>query len=128
MSAQTTEKQKWVNFSQKPRNKETDTNLTSKLGKIASQFPDLALKLRPMKSLHRFFTEHPASVGESYLQHLCAALSFAGPLLIAAVCATLHAMLPGLFPRTASQIVARLHVRMVTHRTRMSTNASTPRD
>ena len=73
-----------------------------------------------MKSLHRFFTEHPASVGESYLQHLGTALSFAGPLLLAAVCAALHALLPGLFPRTASQIVTRLHVRMVTHRTRSS--------
>lgn len=71
-----------------------------------------------MKPLHRFFTEHPASVGENYLQHLGTALSFAGPLLLAALCATAHALLPGLFPRTASRIVTRLHARMVTHRVR----------
>lgn len=71
-----------------------------------------------MKPLHRFFTEHPATVGENYLQHLGTALSFAGLLLLAAVCATVHALLPGLFPRTASRIVTRLHARMVTHRTR----------
>lgn len=71
-----------------------------------------------MKSLHRFFTEHPASVGENYLQHLGSALSFAGPLLLAAACVFLHALLPFLFPRTASRIVTRLHRRMVKDRAR----------
>lgn len=74
-----------------------------------------------MKPLLRFFTEHPATVGENYLQHLGMALSFAGPLLLAAVCAIVHALLPGIFPRTASRIVTRLHARMVTHRARSDT-------
>jgi hypothetical protein len=71
-----------------------------------------------MKPLHRFFTEHPATVGENYLQHLGSALSFAGPLLLAGACVFLHALLPFLFPRTASRIVMRLHARMVTNRAR----------
>lgn len=70
-----------------------------------------------MKPLGRFFTEHPASVGENYLQHLGSALSFAGPLLLASACALAHALLPFLFPKTASRIVTRLHERMVAHRT-----------
>lgn len=71
-----------------------------------------------MKPLHRFFTEHPATVGKSYLQHLGSALSFAGPLFFAAVCVVVHALLPFLFPQTASRIVMRLNERMVTNRTR----------
>lgn len=70
------------------------------------------------KPLHRFFTEHPATVGESYLQHLGSAMSVAGPLLLAAACVFLHALLPFLFHRTASRIVTRLHARMVTNRRR----------
>ncbi|MEE8545441.1 MAG: DUF6356 family protein, partial [Alphaproteobacteria bacterium] len=31
------------------------------------------------------FTEHPASVGESYLEHLAMALSFAVPMMLGAL-------------------------------------------
>jgi hypothetical protein len=86
--------------------------------KITSRFPGIAPKLVPMKPLHRFFTDHPATVGENYLQHLGSALSFAGPLFLATVCVVVHALLPFLFPRTASHIVMRLNERMVTNRTR----------
>ncbi len=71
-----------------------------------------------MKTPAQLFTEHPASVGESYLEHTAAALSFAGPLFIASLCALAHALLPFLFEKTASRIVSRLHDRMVMNRTR----------
>jgi hypothetical protein len=97
---------------------ETISNLAAQYRKITNRFPDMAPKLAPMKPLHRFFTDHPATVGENYLEHLGSALSFAGPLFLAAVCGVVHAVLPFLFPRTGSRIVMRLNERMVTNRAR----------
>ena len=64
------------------------------------------------------FTEHPASVGESYTGHMGTALGFAGPLLVATLCCLVHAFLPFLFEKTGSHIISGLHERMVTHRVR----------
>jgi lauroyl/myristoyl acyltransferase len=64
------------------------------------------------------FTEHPRSVGESYWQHMAVALSFAGALAWGALAALAHALLPFLCTRTASDIIARLHGRMLAHRRR----------
>ncbi|WP_018262168.1 DUF6356 family protein [Methylobacterium sp. WSM2598] len=58
------------------------------------------------------FTAHPASHGETYAQHMRASLSYAVPLLGAALAAFVHAGLPFLFTTTASRTVARLHARM----------------
>ena len=63
--------------------------------------------------LERLFTEHPESVGESYVEHMGVALSFAGPLLVAGLAALVHAVLPFLCMTTASGTVKRLHARMV---------------
>lgn len=60
----------------------------------------------------RLFTSHPASVGETYDEHMRVALSFAGPLAKAAGAALVHAFLPFLFTTTASLIVKGLHERM----------------
>jgi len=70
--------------------------------------------------LRRLFTEHPASVGETYLQHLCAASGFAARMLVGAVACFLHALLPFAFRRTGSNCISELHERMVTHRTAAS--------
>jgi len=59
------------------------------------------------------FTEHPASVGESYVEHMGVALSFAGPLLGAGLAALVHAVLPFLCVTSASRTVKRLHARMI---------------
>jgi len=67
-------------------------------------------------SLKRLFTEHPEAVGETYLQHMGVALSFAFPLLRAGLAAVVHAFLPFLCVTTASTTVKRLHTRM-TNRT-----------
>jgi uncharacterized protein DUF6356 len=61
----------------------------------------------------RLFTEHPDAVGESYVEHMHVALSFAGPLLKAGMAALVHAFLPFLCVTTASAVVKRLHARMV---------------
>ena len=63
-------------------------------------------------TIQRAFTEHPASVGETWGQHARVALSAAGTLAMAAMAATLHAIVPALFPTTASRAVDRLHARI----------------
>lgn len=62
--------------------------------------------------LARLFTHHPASVDESYFEHLRFAATFAGQLLLAALAALIHALLPFLFETTASRIIERLHARI----------------
>jgi len=62
------------------------------------------------------FTEHPASVGESYLTHLRHASGFSLSLLGAGFACMLHALVPFLCTKTASRIVARLHTRMIVNR------------
>ena len=64
----------------------------------------------------RLFIAHPQSVGESYFEHQRMAFSFAGPLLLAGFACLLHAIIPGLCERTASNRIAMLHDRMVANR------------
>ena len=66
----------------------------------------------PQSSLIRVFTEHPESVGETYTQHLFAALSFSLTMARAAVCCAVHAFLPFLFTTTGSRAVEELVHRM----------------
>ena len=61
---------------------------------------------------HRLFLSHPQSVGESYFQHQRVALSFALPLLVAGLAATMHALVPAVFERTAGDIIRVLHGRL----------------
>ena len=70
----------------------------------------------------RLFLDHPRSVGESYLEHQRRALGFGLSLFLAALACTVHAIVPGLFVRTGSEAITRLHERMVLHRTRASPN------
>lgn len=58
--------------------------------------------------LDRWFRDHPDAVGETYGRHLVAALGFAGVLLAAALQCFVHALVPGLFERSASRKVERL--------------------
>jgi len=64
------------------------------------------------------FTEHPASVGESYLEHMGVAFSFGGRMLAAGVACLLHGIFPFLFTRTGSRTITELHERMVEKRVR----------
>lgn len=62
--------------------------------------------------INRLFQDHPASVGETYREHMATALSFAGPLAVATLAALVHAFLPFLFKTSASLTVKALHARM----------------
>ena len=59
----------------------------------------------------KIFLDHPASVDESYLQHLAFALRFAVLLFAAAFAALVHAIIPCLFEKTASRLVVDLYAR-----------------
>jgi hypothetical protein len=66
--------------------------------------------------LQRLFTEHPASVGETYWGHLLRASWFAGKMLVGAGACFIHALLPFLFVKTGSRTITQLHSAMVTNR------------
>ncbi len=71
----------------------------------------------------KVFLAHPHSLGEGYSEHQRAALGFAGDLIVAGFACAVHAVVPALFERTASQAIDRLHERMVTNRVSRSSKA-----
>ena len=64
------------------------------------------------------FTDHPASVNETYGEHLASATGFGVTMIAAGLACLVHGLLPFLFVRTGSRAIAELHARMVTHRVR----------
>ncbi len=56
---------------------------------------------------------HLAQVGESYFEHLAAALGFAFALAKASLACGLHALVPALCTHTASRSVAELQRKLV---------------
>ena len=58
--------------------------------------------------MKNIFTEHPRSVGESYLVHMFSALRYALTFLVLFFIAFINAILPFLFVRTASDIVCEM--------------------
>ena len=73
-----------------------------------------------MANLFHVFTDHPASVNETYGQHLAAASSFGWRMVIAGLACLIHGVLPFLFTSTGSNAIRELHERMVTNRTRQT--------
>ena len=71
-------------------------------------------------NLQRLFNEHPASVGETYWEHLLHASWFAGKMVLAAGACFVHALLPFLFVKTGSKAITELHDAMVTNRNRVA--------
>ncbi len=65
------------------------------------------------------FTRHPASVGETYLEHLESASFFGSRMILAGCACMLHGLFPFLCVTTGSSTVKHLHERMITHRTRL---------
>jgi hypothetical protein len=59
---------------------------------------------------------HPAEVEETYLQHLVAASRFALRLFLAAGACLIHALVPCLFTRKASDMLHHLHDDMYSNR------------
>ena len=66
--------------------------------------------------IFKAFTKHPASVGETYSQHLRQASGFGGRLIVAGFACLLHGIFPFLFIKTGSKQVVKLHDKMVTNR------------
>lgn len=66
-----------------------------------------------MRSIvHKLLIEHPNSVDEGYFEHMRFALGFAGVLFLAAGAALVHAFVPGLCERTASEKIKMLYRRI----------------
>ena len=64
----------------------------------------------------RLFTEHPASVGESYFQHMGESLKIGGRLFAAALGCLVHAIVPGLCKTTGSTAILTLHKEVMPRR------------
>ncbi len=60
----------------------------------------------------RLFTDHPRSIGESYGQHARTAWSFGWRMTAGGIACMIHAVLPGLFVKTASRTVVQLDAEM----------------
>lgn len=62
------------------------------------------------------FSEHPASVGETYAQHMGSAFGFGARMLIGGFACLVHGLAPFLFTSTGSRTIALLHDRMIANR------------
>ena len=73
-----------------------------------------------MKRLRALFQAHPASVGETYGEHLVSAWGFAFRMIAGGIACFLHGLLPFLCITTGSRVIARLHQRMVLNRSKLA--------
>lgn len=69
------------------------------------------------------FTDHPASVGETYMQHMGSASFFGSRMILAGFACMLHGLLPFLFTRTGRNTIEMLHDRMIVNRHRQPASA-----
>ncbi len=69
-------------------------------------------------SLKKAFSEHPASVNETYGEHLAVATSFGWRLVFGGVACLIHGILPFMFVTTGSRMIGQLHDEMVVNRVR----------
>ena len=68
--------------------------------------------------LTKLFTDHPASVDETYGEHLVMATGFGLRMILGGFACLIHGLLPFLFVKTGSRQIGTLHDRMVTNRNR----------
>ena len=67
-------------------------------------------------SLKTLFTEHPASVDETYGEHFIIATGFGVRMILGGFACLLHGIFPFLFVKTGSAQISTLHDRMVLNR------------
>lgn len=60
----------------------------------------------------RIFLRHPHDVGESYGEHFATAAGFGARMMVGGAACIVHAVIPLLFERTASETVKSLYGRM----------------
>jgi hypothetical protein len=68
--------------------------------------------------MKHLFTEHPESVGESYVEHFGVASGFGMRMILAGLACLVHGVLPFAFTKTGSRTITELHDRMVANRVR----------
>ena len=66
--------------------------------------------------LARLFMEHPASIGETYTEHMARAACFGARMLVAGFACLVHAVLPFWFVNTGSDAVSDLHNTLASRR------------
>ena len=71
------------------------------------------------RMIRKAFTEHPASVGETYFQHLMHASGFGARMVLGGFACMLHGLLPFLFVKTGSKQIETLHGKMVVNRSKL---------
>ena len=76
-----------------------------------------------MSIWNRLFTDHPASVDETYGQHFLQALGFGLRMIWGGILCLVHAFVPGLCERSGSTVITELYDRMVAHRRRNAPRA-----
>lgn len=64
----------------------------------------------------RLFLDHPASVGESYVEHFGVASHFGLKMVSGGLRCTAHALLPFLWKTAGSDTISQLHAELVTKR------------
>ena len=69
-----------------------------------------------MSAWNRLFTDHPATVNESYFEHLVAATGFGLRMIWGGIVCLVHALIPGICATRGSDMICELHERMVTNR------------
>jgi len=62
------------------------------------------------------FTDHPASVNETYTEHAGFAFGFGLRMIVGGLACCLHGLFPFLFERTGSRIIGELNQRLADHR------------
>jgi len=72
-----------------------------------------------LKPLANLFRDHPASVGETYFEHLLHATGFGVRMVLGGIACILHGLLPFLFVKTGSRQIQTLHGRMITNRSKL---------
>ena len=70
--------------------------------------------------IKQLFTDHPASVNETYGQHFATAMGFGLRMIWGGLICFVHALIPGVCCTKASEMISELHDRMITNRRRLA--------
>ena len=96
-------------------------NLSMDLGTYPASDEVIFNQFREMTyMLARLFRDHPAKVGETYLEHMAFAFGFSLRLFRAAFAALLHGLVPALCETTASAQVLAMNDEIRKRRTQMA--------
>lgn len=60
----------------------------------------------------KLFIDHPRAIGETYTQHARTAFSFGWRMAVGGLACMVHAIVPGIFVKTASRTVVQLDAEM----------------